>query len=241
MSDLTLIPPGVTHRDLVQRAAAWIVNRMNCRFVLCETMAGNGESPDAIGWKYGDQSHLVEVKVSRSDFLADRNKPFRKDPSRGVGMYRWFMVPSGMVAVEDLVAFEGWGLLEVTGKTVRILKRAELQPAINREAEVCILVQAVANAQLCAPMNLNDWFNHPESAVGRLRAERRAIAESKRQRDRANTCCWIRVADEQIHRCGIQVATGFQRCSSHGGRTRGEKRKQADVEAAYEKSRSEND
>lgn len=234
MSDLQLTSLGFTHAELVRRARMWLSNRMHCRFVLCETQAGTGESPDAIGWKYGDYSHLVEVKVSRSDFFADHAKPFRQQPERGVGIYRWLMVPAGLVSLGDMAAYPGWGLLEVVRRSVRVVRKAERQPVVNREAEVCVLVQAVANAQLCAPMDLNEWFSHPETAVGRMRANRRRIADQQREIALERSCGgrWD-VVRQQMVRCDALVATGYCACSEHGGRTRGEKRKQADVERAY--------
>jgi hypothetical protein len=48
--------------------------------------------PDAIGWKHACHSVLVERKVTRSDFLADRAKPFRLDLGPGVGCERFYLV-----------------------------------------------------------------------------------------------------------------------------------------------------
>ena len=78
---------------------------------------GNGENPDAIGW-YTGRTMLVECKVSRSDFLADRKKPFRANPERGLGLYRYFMAPKGLIKVDELPARRG--LLEVNGGRVSV-------------------------------------------------------------------------------------------------------------------------
>jgi hypothetical protein len=48
--------------------------------------------------------------VTRSDFLADRAKPFRLKPDQGVGCERFYLVPSALVRPEELPV--GWGLLE---------------------------------------------------------------------------------------------------------------------------------
>jgi hypothetical protein len=75
----------MTHAELVVRAIRWLRNQKGCSFVLSEQFAaGVAEQPDAIGWKYGDQSHLIECKISRSDFFADAAKPFRRNGAKGI-------------------------------------------------------------------------------------------------------------------------------------------------------------
>lgn len=110
---------GLTHSDLVKIAGRWLRNTAGCTVVLEELCAatGNGENPDAIGW-YTGRTMLVECKVSRSDFLADRKKPFRANPDRGLGLYRYFMAPKGLIKVDELPA--RWGLLEVNGGRVSV-------------------------------------------------------------------------------------------------------------------------
>ena len=53
-----------------------------CGVVLSEQACVSGEMPDAIGWKRANHSVLVECKVTRADFLADRGKPFRTSRKR---------------------------------------------------------------------------------------------------------------------------------------------------------------
>ena len=158
-----------------------------------------------------------------------------------MGMFRWLMAPVGIVAAEDMNAYLGWGLLEVSGRTVRIIRAAELQPARNSNEELAVLVQAVANAQLCAGRDLNEWFACPETPLGKLRAVRRAIAERERQSQRERECGrYIGTdAEGRMTYCKVTVAGGYYACSEHGGRTRGEKRKQAYVTASYEQLREE--
>ncbi len=100
-------------------AAGSVRNTAGCTVVLEELCAatGNGENPDAIGW-YTGRTMLVECKVSRSDFLADRKKPFRANPERGLGLYRYFMAPKGLIKVDELPARRG--LLEVNGGRVSV-------------------------------------------------------------------------------------------------------------------------
>ncbi|WP_152495198.1 adenylosuccinate synthase [Dickeya sp. NCPPB 3274] len=51
--------------------------------------------------------------MSRSDFLADRKKPHRQEGC-GVGTYRYFMCPEGLITIDDLP--DRWGLLWVNSR-----------------------------------------------------------------------------------------------------------------------------
>ncbi len=77
---------------------------------------GSGEQPDAIGFRNGT-SCLIEVKVSRGDFLSDKKKRFRQDPNIGMGDWRFFLCPQGIITVDDLPP--GWGLLYAHEKTIK--------------------------------------------------------------------------------------------------------------------------
>jgi hypothetical protein len=99
----------MTHAQLVEKAVHWL-RRYRCGVVLSEQACVSGEMPDAIGWKRACHSVLVECKVTRSDFLADRDKPFRLKPDQGVGCERFYLVPAALVRPEELPV--GWGLLE---------------------------------------------------------------------------------------------------------------------------------
>lgn len=100
----------MTHTELVLRAEKWLKS-MGCGVVFRDPFKAhthNGEQPDAMGWRDG-LSLLVEVKVSRSDFLADKKKSFRADATKGMGDWRFYMCPPEVIRVEDLP--QGWGLL----------------------------------------------------------------------------------------------------------------------------------
>ncbi|HXY50984.1 MAG TPA: hypothetical protein VEI01_16130 [Terriglobales bacterium] len=112
----------MTHAQLVQRAVAWL-RLYGCDVVLSEQACSNGEMPDAIGWKRACHSVLVECKVSRADFLADRSKPFRQKPGLGVGAERFYLAPPSLIRVEELP--RGWGLLEWRQRRVEIRHRAK--------------------------------------------------------------------------------------------------------------------
>jgi hypothetical protein len=111
-------------------AVRWL-RRYGCGVVLSEQACVSGEMPDAIGWKKACHSVLVESKVSRADFLADRGKPFRLRPDGGVGCERYYLVPPVLIRIDELPA--GWGLLEVCGREVVRVKAS----AKNLRWRVC--------------------------------------------------------------------------------------------------------
>jgi hypothetical protein len=109
----------MTHALLVRKAVEWL-RRYRCGVVLSEQACISGEMPDAIGWKRASHSVLVECKVSRADFLADRSKPFRQKPELGVGSERFYLVPCDLVRPDELPP--GWGLLEYHNRRVQTLR-----------------------------------------------------------------------------------------------------------------------
>ncbi len=114
---------ALTHRQLCDLAVNWLKrpasrNGPGCQVAFSESRGDwSGEMPDAIGFRaavYRECSVLIEVKISRADFLNDRRKPHRLEPATGMGVYRYFMAPTGLIAVDELP--ERWGLIEVNDK-----------------------------------------------------------------------------------------------------------------------------
>ena len=138
-------PERLTHAGLVERAAKWLRNTKHCGVVLTERDSYAGEIPDAIGWNNGF-AHVVECKVSRSDFLADRHKRWRREPSRGMGLYRWFFAPSGLLRADEMPAL--FGLVEVIGRSCRVAKPAEEHQQHNRNSEILLLTSELRRYQL---------------------------------------------------------------------------------------------
>lgn len=106
------------HDQLCIRAAKYLKNNgfgvvFDDRY---QASTGSGEYPDAIGFRNGT-SCLIEVKVSRSDFLADKKKHFRSDPSIGMGDWRFYMCPPNMIEADELP--QGWGLLYAHNKIIK--------------------------------------------------------------------------------------------------------------------------
>ncbi len=104
--------------QLVRLAEQWLRTRYRCGIVLSEQSCASGETPDVIAWKGACRSVVVECKISRADFFADQEKPFRKDPELAMGCERFYLVPQGLVRAEELP--QKWGLLECKGREVRM-------------------------------------------------------------------------------------------------------------------------
>lgn len=110
-----------THKDLVLIAYKWLMAAAHCGVAFREVKTvSTCEIADAIGFQSSGVSFLVECKISRSDFLGDRKKYFRQYPELGMGTYRYYLCPKGMIQVKDLP--KGWGLIWVDdeGKAKKI-------------------------------------------------------------------------------------------------------------------------
>src|SRR5262245_53888036 len=108
----------MTHASLVRLAEHWLRTRYRCGIVLSEQSCASGETPDVIAWKGACRSVVVECKISRADFFADREKPFRKDPELAMGCERFYLVPRGLISTSELPP--KWGLLECNRRELRL-------------------------------------------------------------------------------------------------------------------------
>jgi hypothetical protein len=106
----------LTHDDLIDAAYRWVMKNASCGVAFRElyTCCCNGEYPDLIGFGAWGHSVLIECKMSRADFYADKKKPFRICPELGMGTQRFYCCPDGLLQKEDLP--EGWGLLWVNDR-----------------------------------------------------------------------------------------------------------------------------
>ena len=86
------------------------------------TSMTHGEQPDVLGIDNYGTSVLVEVKVSRSDFLADKKKLWRIDPNMGMGDYRVYLTPQKLLNPDEIPF--GWMLWEIHGKRniIKVIK-----------------------------------------------------------------------------------------------------------------------
>lgn len=103
-----------THSDLVEIAYKWVLKRGRCGVAFKEFCTATNETPDVIGFGSWGHSVMIEVKVSKSDFYKDKTKNFRKDPTLGMGKYRYYCVPTGLIKVSSLPP--NWGLIYVNEK-----------------------------------------------------------------------------------------------------------------------------
>lgn len=141
------------HAYLCERAERWLES-IGCGVTFSElvTVNNSGEVPDAIGWRWG-ASVLVECKTSRGDFLADAKKSFRKNPATGMGDWRLFLCPPGLIKPEELPT--GWGLLYAHPKKIERVKcfksNGGMHPtpfAANKAAEQAMLLSALRRLKL---------------------------------------------------------------------------------------------
>jgi hypothetical protein len=111
----------MTHGNLNDLAQKWLLrapsaNGAHCKIAFTEVgPLFYGEIADAWGFNYDyDFSVVVESKVSRSDFLADKKKPHRNGEVLGMGAFRYFICPEGMISPDELP--DKWGLLWVNAR-----------------------------------------------------------------------------------------------------------------------------
>jgi hypothetical protein len=148
----------MTHAQLVEKAVRWL-RCYRCGVVLSEQACVNGEMPDAIGWKRACHSVLVECKVTRGDFLADRAKPFRLKPQHGVGCERFYLVPAGLVRREELPP--GWGLLEHRQGRVEVTHASarNLRTARGFRYEMNLLLASLRRVEVrVEPQSITDFL-----------------------------------------------------------------------------------
>lgn len=111
----------LNHRRLCEIGAKFLkrpesANGHGCHFAIIEASC-YGENPDVFGVRHGMHGYsmgtfVLEAKMSRSDFLVDKNKPHRADPIQGMGKYRYYICPTGLIKPEELP--EKWGLIYVS-------------------------------------------------------------------------------------------------------------------------------
>lgn len=129
------------HYRLCRAGARWLRRHAencavtNCPFVIIEPATIAQEQPDIFGWDYWSTT-MIEVKTSRQDFHADARKPFREDPSLGIGMKRMYLCPEGMIREDELP--ERWGLLYKKNKKISLIKKPEIFKERNTHAEFII-------------------------------------------------------------------------------------------------------
>jgi hypothetical protein len=190
----------LSHRAICDVAVKWLKRPHSqkghgCQFAAAEPQTGlSGEIPDAFGFRcseYWGGSVVVEVKVSRSDFLADKGKPHRN--TGGMGDWRYYMAPEGLIAPSDLP--DGWGLVIVNPRGhLKVLAGAAMglsgrydsmqdelarwrQPA-NHDKERALLGKMLS--RVSDPEQVNRWLRESASERARLGKEVERLREELR-------------------------------------------------------------
>jgi hypothetical protein len=178
----------IAHDDLSKLAAKWLKrahssNGAGCNLSLVE-VGGlfGGEIADAWGYRWGfaGGSIVVESKVSRSDFLADRKKPHRNGAVLGMGNYRYYICPEGLIQPEDLP--EKWGLIWVNKRKHIKIKVGHLLSDRDYRDDKWEewWHESDTNAELQLMAHLLARLGDPDEMNGRYR---RAMSESVRAHD----------------------------------------------------------
>lgn len=135
----------MNHKELTLKASRWLKSHSNntiipnCSTIATEISCANatGEIPDVIGW-FRWTSVLIEVKLSRSDFKKDEKKIFREYPDMGMGEFRYYICPTGLIKVKELPRL--WGLLYYSKERgIEMIEKAERQQA-NLQSERTLLL-----------------------------------------------------------------------------------------------------
>lgn len=124
------------HRTLCESAAKKLfkngLSRWNShKYVAVELVTYGREIPDVWGTN-GVATTIVEVKISRSDFLRDKEKICRRNPLEGMGNFRWYFTLEGIIKEDELP--DNWGLIEAdeSGNIIRVVREATYQESISR-------------------------------------------------------------------------------------------------------------
>ena len=132
-------PDKIAHDDLCLLAGKWLRKQRYLGFVTVNNwLMYNDEKPDVIGFnKCGGGTTVIEIKVSRADFKHDRHKPFRINEYKGMGNYRYYCCPDGLIDIDELPY--GWGLIIWNnGEIVKVVD-AQHSKVKNRKAETYML------------------------------------------------------------------------------------------------------
>lgn len=153
---IVMFDAGYTHTALVERAEKWLLGARQCSVVITEIgIWSTNEIPDVLGFT-ARHSVLVECKTSRADFFGDAKKVFRREAERGMGNFRFYLCPAGLIKAEEIAA--PWGLVYVYPARARQVKKADFCEA-NLKAERAILLAIARRAQskglmpeICKPL-----------------------------------------------------------------------------------------
>ncbi|HYL11519.1 MAG TPA: hypothetical protein VEV41_00660 [Terriglobales bacterium] len=148
----------MTHTQLIKSAEHWLRSR-RCHIVLSEQTADSGEVPDVIGWRRDCHSVVIECKISRPDFFADRKKPVRQKPETGMGCERFYLTPHDLLKDSDLP--DGWGLLELRKREIvmRVRANRSQRSLAGLMAEMELLLASLRRVEVrIEPQTITDFL-----------------------------------------------------------------------------------
>lgn len=125
--------PSELHEALCAKGVTWLKRNGFSVAAMNVWAYASRERVDCIGYRH-QCSVLIEVKVSKNDFFADNKKPERI--SGGVGTYRFYLAPAGMINISELPP--KWGLLEFSGRCVKMVHgpTGNLWPAFENSSGI---------------------------------------------------------------------------------------------------------
>lgn len=140
------------------------------------------ERVDAILFSTGS-SYMIETKISRADFFADSSKDFRINPEKGVGRYRYYACPEGLILPEELPS--KWGLIYVREGNRRALMPVGYGGHIrNRKKDTKHLVHGWTEegfdsfgTKMPEELRVGDWWNSPEHPTNKFAFETDPLLE----------------------------------------------------------------
>jgi hypothetical protein len=178
----------MTHAELCIAACRWLKAHDRAKHAFAEFQSMSlQEFPDAIGFPAGAWRGptVIEAKVSVADFRADKNKGWRyregagHEHSCGMGAHRYYLVPEGMIGVDDVP--DDHGLLFATMRRGRVYvpkKPAKQAPQrVKRDvaSELSVLGTALQRWELGIPW-IADEFRFETAAE----TKRRTSPEQRR-------------------------------------------------------------
>ena len=143
----------ITHQELVKKASKWLKNTIGCPVILTEHVGGFSETPDAIGWKHGHFSILVECKCSKSDFYKDKKKIWRQPlmEEDALGTCRYYLFPEGLFNSYEKIP-KKWGILELKNNRIKIIKESDKfnRSMTGLRAEISLLWSKLRKINKCS-------------------------------------------------------------------------------------------
>lgn len=131
------------HYELCCKAATWIRQPRNrekwhnqYQLSVVELVCTGKELTDVYATN-GEISCIIEAKTSHQDFEVDGAKYTRLRPDEGLGDFRYYLCPEGLIKENELPPY--WGLLYYKdGKIVKV--KSAIQQSCDKRAELFVML-----------------------------------------------------------------------------------------------------